>query len=90
MIELTLLTRTGCHLCDTMKTVVEQVRLQYPLVLNEIDISTRPDLEREFGNDIPVLLCGDRILARHRISASQLVSALSVSSGPVGDTKKFG
>ena len=80
MTELTLLTRDGCHLCDTMKNVVARVGQQYPIVLNEIDISTRPDLERQFGHDIPVLLDGNRLIARHRVSASQLVGALAPSS----------
>lgn len=90
MTELTLLTRAGCHLCDTMKTVVTRVHRQYPIALNEIDISGQPDLEQKFGNDIPVLLSGDRIIARHRISTSQLVSALCLLSEPLSDTKKDG
>lgn len=76
MTELTLLTRAGCHLCETMKTVVARVQRRHPIMLNEIDISARPDLEREFGNDIPVLMDGDQIIARHRISTSQLTAAL--------------
>lgn len=80
MTELTLLTRPGCHLCDSMKAIVTQVHARYPLVLHEIDISTEPELVRQHGNDIPVLLEGDRVLARHRISASQLSVALSERS----------
>jgi hypothetical protein len=76
MTELTLFTRTGCHLCETMKTVVTQAQQRHAIVLHEIDISTRPDLEREFGNDIPVLMDGDQIIARHHISTSQLTVAL--------------
>ena len=80
MTELTLLTRPGCHLCDAMKAIVAQVHARYPLVLHEIDISTEPELLRQHGNDIPVLLDGGRVLARHRISASQLSVALSERS----------
>ena len=82
MTELTLLTRAGCHLCEAMKTVVAEVHRRYPIVLREIDISARPDLEREFGNDIPVLMDGDQIIARHRISVSQLAAVLSPAAGP--------
>ena len=90
MTELTLLTRAGCHLCETMKTVVARVHRRYPIVVKEIDISGRPDLEREFGNDIPVLLNGHQIIARHRISASQLTAAIVSPSGSTADTKKDG
>ena len=64
-----------------MKTVVARVHRRYPIVVKEIDISGRPDLEREFGNDIPVLLNGHQIIARHRISASQLTAAIVSPSG---------
>jgi len=90
MTALTLLTRTGCHLCETMKMVVAQVERRYPIVLNEIDISVRPDLELKFGNDIPVLISGDQIIARHRISVSQLTAALAPPSKPTAERKKDG
>ena len=90
MTALTLLTRTGCHLCETMKMVVTQVERRYPIVLNEIDISVRPDLERKFGNDIPVLISGDQIIARHRISVSQLTAVLTLPSKPTAERKKDG
>ena len=88
MTELTLLTRAGCHLCETMKTVVAHVHRQHPIVLNEIDISARPDLERVFGNDIPVLLDGDKVIARHRVSASQLAAAIVSPAKPAVTTEK--
>ena len=90
MTELTLLTRAGCHLCEAMKTVVARVQRRHPITLNEIDISARPDLEREFGNDIPVLMDGDQIIARHRISTSQLTAALVPPSELHTGTKKDG
>ena len=90
MAELTLYTRQGCHLCDIMKSVIDQAGLKHPIGLTEIDISIRPDLEENFGNDIPVLLCGNRILARHRISVSQLIVQLTVSSVAPRKTKKSG
>lgn len=73
-----------------MKMVVAQVDRRYPIVLNEIDISVRPDLERKFGNDIPVLISGDQIIARHRISVSQLTAVLTLPSKPTAERKKDG
>ena len=70
--------------------VVAQVDRRYPIVLNEIDISVRPDLERKFGNDIPVLISGDQIIARHRISVSQLTAVLTLPSKPTAERKKDG
>lgn len=75
--RITLLTRPGCHLCDEMKEVIVRVQPKYPLVLNEVDISTRPDLAQQFGTEIPVLLLGTKIIARHRITETQLFNCLT-------------
>ena len=76
MTQLTLLTRNSCQLCESMKTVVAHVGRAHPLSLTEIDIGTRPDLEEQFGTQIPVLLRGDQVIARYRVSTSQLSAAL--------------
>ena len=70
--RITLLTRPGCHLCDELKEIIARVQHKYPFVLNEIDISTRPDLEQQFGTEIPVLFRGTKIIARYRITETQL------------------
>ena len=77
MTRLTLLTRDGCHLCDTMKSVVAQVQRQHPVVLTEVNIAGHPELEQRHGTEIPVLLSGERVIARVRISVSQLRERLS-------------
>ncbi len=71
MTQLTLLTRPGCHLCDVMKTVIAAVRSSHPIDLTEIDISDHPDLEQQFGTEIPVVLRGNQVVARTRVSATQ-------------------
>gem|GEM_PF-7111281 len=73
-----------------MKSIIDKVSLKHPIGLTEIDISKRPELQEEFSNDIPVLLCGNRVLARHRISVSQLLSQLTVPCVTPHGTKKIG
>jgi len=70
--ELTLYTRPGCHLCDEMKTVNAGLRRRQAFVLNEIDNSTDVSLERQYGDDIPVLLLNGEEVARHRVGAQHL------------------
>ena len=79
MTNLTLLTRDGCHLCDDMKAVVTRVQRIRPLTLREVDISTRPELKRRFGTEIPVLLRGDDVIARHHITERELLEKLDIS-----------
>jgi glutaredoxin len=72
MIEVTLYSRPGCHLCDDMKTLVNQVARSIPLSLSVVDISTDPRLERQYGEEIPVLVVDGKKAAKYRISESDL------------------
>ena len=82
MPRLTLLTRDGCRLCDEMKEVVRQVQRSRRLTLTEVDISTDPELERRWGTEIPVLLDGGRVVARHRTTVHELAAAVSRATSP--------
>ena len=77
MITLTLYSRPGCHLCDEMKAVVARVARTMPLDLTEIDISTDPALEAQYGLEIPVLLVEGRKAAKYRIAEDALVRILT-------------
>ena len=57
MTTLTIYSRPGCHLCDDMKALVRRVArtVATPITISEIDVSTDPDLERRYGQEIPVL-----------------------------------
>jgi glutaredoxin len=49
---------SGCHLCESAKRVLEQVRAEIPFDLDEVDITGDPELERRFRERIPVVLVG--------------------------------
>jgi glutaredoxin len=51
----TLYGKPGCHLCDDARAVVERVRAEYPFELREVDVSLDPELNRAYGERIPVL-----------------------------------
>lgn len=78
MIRLTLYTRPGCHLCDAMKGVVDEIAREgyEPVTLREIDISGDMGLERRFGAEVPVLVCGKRVVARVRTTRAALLESL--------------
>ena len=71
---LTLYSRPGCHLCDDMKAVVQRVLRSspYTISIEEIDISTDPDLEARYGVEIPVLLINGTKAAKHRVTEEEL------------------
>lgn len=76
MLRLTLYTRPGCHLCDTMKGVVDAIARNEPLTLRQVDITGNGDLERRFGVDIPVLAHDGEVVARVRTTRAALLESL--------------
>jgi glutaredoxin len=51
----TLYGKPGCHLCADALAVVERVRAGREFELELVDVSLDPQLQREYGERIPVL-----------------------------------
>jgi hypothetical protein len=81
VIELTIYSRPGCHLCDEMKAEVQRAvqSNREAIRVEEIDISTDTRLEAQYGLEIPVLLVNGRKIAKYRISGEALRRALEGS-----------
>ena len=62
MLTVTLYAKFGCHLCDDARDVVEAVLAEYEgrASLVEIDIEEDPALQRLYGEEIPVVMIGER------------------------------
>ena len=86
MTALTLYTRPGCHLCDDMKATIQRVvrASPDPIAIEEIDISSDPELERRYGEEIPVLLVEGRKAAKYRITEGELTRILRSRAGSAG------
>ena len=82
MTALTIYSRPGCHLCDEMKAVVRRVVASTvaPIAIEEIDISTDPDLEARYGVEIPVLLVDGKKAAKYRITEGELTRIVRARS----------
>ena len=48
----------GCHLCESARRVLDQVRADVPFELEEVDITGDPELERRYRERIPVVYVG--------------------------------
>jgi len=83
-IALTIYSRPGCHLCDDMKAVVRNVARTIPLSLEEIDISTDPSLEAQYGLEIPVLMVEGKKAAKYRVGEAELRKILAGRAGETG------
>lgn len=71
-----LLTRPGCHLCDGVRPALSAATAALGLALRERDISQDPSLQAAFGQRIPVVRAGGRVLAEGRIDPDALWEAL--------------
>ncbi len=76
MIALTIYSRPGCHLCDDMKDIIRRTAATVPLDLREVDISSDPELEAQYGLEIPVLLVNGRKAAKYRVTEEELLRIL--------------
>ena len=62
MHPVTLYTKENCHLCDIVKTHLADLAEKYPHTLQEVDITTDPDLYARYRYIIPVVQIGDQTL----------------------------
>jgi hypothetical protein len=67
-----------------MKAVVLQVASSIPLAIEEIDISTNPELEQLYGLEIPVLFVAGKKVAKYRVSEGDLRRILAGRAGGAG------
>ena len=52
--RLTLITRPGCHLCEVATEAIERVDAQTGAGWVEVDVTSDIELEREYGDRVPV------------------------------------
>lgn len=69
---LTLVGRDDCPLCDAMRAVVEEVLPHQGVEFRETRVDDDPELLERYGDEVPVLLLGDREVVRHRVTAEDL------------------
>lgn len=55
-IDVTLMTRQGCHLCEVAHAELERILPDYGLRAQLVDIDTDPQLRAEYGDRVPVVL----------------------------------
>jgi hypothetical protein len=75
--RVTLYTRPGCHLCESVEQVIASVAGQHPLELVVRNILDDPaDFER-YQHEIPVVCVNGREVARYRLDPAELIAALA-------------
>jgi hypothetical protein len=70
-----------------MKAVVDRVSRSAGrgVTIEEIDISSDPELESRYGLEIPVLTVDGRKAAKYRVTEQELTRLLTARAGPAGE-----
>lgn len=77
MLELSLLGRRGCHLCDELAEALAPLLAGKPVVLRHVDVDGDPGLAQRYGRHVPVLLADGAVLCAHRLDPARVAAALA-------------
>ena len=75
--RVTLYSRPGCHLCDDARAVIAEVCAELEEEYVEISIEDDADLQRRFGEEIPVTFVDGRQHDFWRVDPVRLRRALA-------------
>jgi glutaredoxin len=76
MRKVTVISRTGCHLCeiaiDKINLVQDQLKFELEIKL----INDLPELEQEYGEQVPVILIDNKIHDYWRVDIERFTKAI--------------
>jgi len=71
MRHVTLYSRPGCHLCDRVRAVMEDVLRRTPFTLDVVDIDSDPALKARYDHEVPVVAIDGRIAFGYAMDARE-------------------
>jgi glutaredoxin-like protein DUF836 len=76
-VRLTVYSRNYCHLCDEMIAGLRRLQAGFRFEIEIVDVDQNPELERRYGEQVPVLACGGDEICRHRLDTAVLTDYLA-------------
>jgi glutaredoxin len=76
MLQVTLYSKAGCHLCDVARAHLEELAATHELIIDEIDIRRDASLFERYRYRIPVIVVDGTERLEGRIEASQIYELL--------------
>jgi len=80
MIEVTILSRPDCHLCDVVLRIAQQVRTEVPFTLTRVNIDEQADLAARYGDLVPVVLIDQVEVFAGKVTEGELRRAIQKAS----------
>jgi glutaredoxin len=68
--------KPGCHLCENALALLEELRTEFSLDVEEIDIEREPGLLRKYFDQVPVLIIDQRTTLAAPIREKEIRAAL--------------
>ena len=68
----TLITRTGCHLCEQAEQLLRPMAAELGFQYTEVDVDADPALKAEHSDDVPVILLDGRQHGYWRVEEQRL------------------
>ena len=76
MRKVTVISRTGCHLCEIAIDKINLVKDQLKFELEIKLIDDLPELEQEYGEQVPVIMIDDKIHDYWRVDIDRFTKAI--------------
>ena len=77
MIEVTIYSRSNCHLCDVALGVLEEFRQEFNFQIVKILIDKSPELEEKYGEQVPVIMIDGEIHDFFKLNEARFRKALT-------------
>ena len=77
MIEVTIYSRSNCHLCDVALGVLEEFCQEFNFQIVKILIDESPELEEKYGEQVPVILINNQPHDFFRVDPERFRLAIS-------------
>ena len=77
MIEFTVYSRIGCHLCEDLLQQLLQLQQAHNFKINEVDVDSSPQLIEQYGLQVPVVACDDEQICHYFLDQTAILQVLS-------------
>lgn len=77
MIEVSIYSRSNCHLCEVALEVISKIRKDYEFTITKILIDGNSELEEKYGEQVPVILINNEPHDFFRVDPDRFRLALS-------------
>ena len=77
MIEFTVYSRIGCHLCEDLLQQLLQLQQAHNFKINEVDVDSSPQFIEQYGLQVPVVTCKDEQICHYFLDQAAILQVLS-------------